>query len=35
MEYFKNKRTEFELEEWIDFLIVSMEYNPDKMDSIE
>jgi len=29
IEYFKNARKEFSLEEWIDVLIRSMEYNPD------
>lgn len=34
LNYFKNKRKEFELIEWIDFLIRSMEYNPDGFESI-
>lgn len=32
LEYFKNARKSFSLEEWIDLLIRSMEYNPDYKD---
>lgn len=31
--YYSNKRNEFSLEEWVDLLIRSMEYNPDGFDS--
>jgi len=34
VEYFRGKRKEFTLEEWIDFLIRSMEYNPDGFESL-
>jgi len=33
-EYFREKRREFSLEEWIDVLIRSMEYNPDGFESL-
>ena len=32
-DYFSSKRTQFSLMEWVDFLIRSMEYNPDGFDS--
>ena len=32
-DYFASKRNEFTLEEWVDFLIRCMEYNPDGFDS--
>lgn len=32
-DYFSSKRDKFELIEWVDFLIRSMEYNPDGFDS--
>lgn len=32
-DYFSSKRNEFSLMEWVDFLIRSMEYNPDGFDS--
>lgn len=34
LDYFITKRREFELNEWIDFLIRSMEYNPDGFESL-
>ena len=34
IEYFREKRKEFTLEEWINVLIRSMEYNPDGFESI-
>ena len=34
IEYFKDKRREFSLTEWIDILIRSMEYNPNGFESI-
>ena len=34
VEYFREKRREFSLEEWIDVLIRSMEYNPDGFESL-
>lgn len=34
LDFFKSRRKEFELSEWIDFLIRSMEYNPDGFESI-
>jgi len=34
VEYFREKRKEFTLEEWIDLLIRSMEYNPDGFESL-
>ena len=34
VEYFREKRKEFSLEEWIDVLIHSMEYNPDGFESL-
>ncbi len=34
IDYFKDKRREFDLYEWIDLLIRSMEYNPDGFDSL-
>lgn len=34
IEYFRDKRKEFTLMEWIDLLIRSMEYNPDGFESI-
>ena len=34
VEYFREKRREFTLEEWIDLLIRSMEYNPDGFESL-
>ena len=34
LDYFKNKREEFSLEEWIDLLISSMEYNPDGFETL-
>lgn len=33
LDYFASKREEFTLEEWVDFLLRSMEYNPDGFDS--
>ena len=33
LDYFSSKRTQFSLMEWVDFLIRSMEYNPDGFDS--
>lgn len=33
LDYFASKRQEFTLKEWVDFLIRSMEYNPDGFDS--
>jgi len=35
MEYFREKRKHFSIEEWIDVLIRSMEYNPEGFDSLE
>lgn len=34
LDYFKEKRKQFTTEEWIDFLIRSMEYNPDGFNGI-
>jgi ATP-dependent Lon protease len=34
VEYFRNARKEFTLQEWIDVLIRSMEYNPDAFESL-
>jgi len=34
VEYFREKRKDFTLEEWIDLLIRSMEYNPDGFESL-
>jgi ATP-dependent Lon protease len=34
IEYFREKRREFSLEEWIDLLIRSMEYNPEGFESL-
>ncbi len=34
IEYFREKRKKFTLEEWIDLLIRSMEYNPDGFESL-
>jgi ATP-dependent Lon protease len=34
IEYFRERRKEFTLEEWIDVLIRSMEYNPDGFESL-
>jgi ATP-dependent Lon protease len=34
VEYFREKRREFTLEEWIDLLIRSMEYNPEGFESL-
>lgn len=34
LDYFKEKRKEFELIEWIDFLIRSMEYNPEGFETL-
>jgi len=34
VEYFREKRKEFTLEEWIDLLICSMEYNPNGFESL-
>jgi ATP-dependent Lon protease len=34
VEYFREKRKEFSLEEWIDLLIRSMEYNPEGFESL-
>ena len=33
LDYFSSKRNQFSLMEWVDFLIRSMEYNPDAFDS--
>jgi ATP-dependent Lon protease len=35
LEYFKQKRREFEVSEWIDLLIRSMEYNPEGFESLQ
>ncbi|EHP83893.1 BREX system Lon protease-like protein BrxL [Methanotorris formicicus] len=35
LEYYKSVRKEFTLEEWIDLLIRSMEYNPDGFESLD
>ena len=34
LDYFREKRKDFELEEWIDFLIRSMEYNPQGFETL-
>jgi ATP-dependent Lon protease len=35
LEYYKEGRKEFDIEEWVDLLIRSMEYNPNGFDSLE